>query len=158
MASCEMCGRETRLAKAKVEGTLLDVCEQCARFGEIVSMPRAMSREMPQARQAAVPKRKEIVEMISSDYAQKIKAKREKFGLTQEEFAKKLNEKISVMQKLESGQMKPSIELARKLERALGIEIVEQYGDEGGEAPIGSGQRKKEDGFTLGDFIKTRKK
>ena len=88
------------------------------------------------------PKRRELIQMVVSDYAQKIRKAREKMGLTQEEFAKKLAEKWSIMQKIESGQFKPSIEMARKLERILNIELIEQY-SEGGEIPLPAEEKKE---------------
>jgi putative transcription factor len=151
-----MCGKEANLVKARIEGTVLELCEQCAKFGEIISKPEIRSKEIPAPRPVFVPKRKEIVQMITSDYAQKVRNAREKLGLTQEEFAKKLNEKWSIMQKIESGQFKPSIDLARKLERVLGIELIEQY-EEGGEIPLPT-PTKKGGEFTLGDFVKDKRK
>ncbi|MBN1544373.1 TIGR00270 family protein [Candidatus Woesearchaeota archaeon] len=157
MSTCDMCGKEAELVKARIEGTLLDVCDECARFGEIVERRAFRPKELPQ-RQAAAPKpkRKEILQIIVTDYADKIKNAREKMGLTQEEFSKKLNERVSIMQKMEAGQFKPSIDLARKLERELHVHLVEQY-DEAGEIPLSTPKTKGE-GFTLGDFVKVRKK
>jgi len=151
-----MCGKEGFLQKTKIEGTVLEVCEGCARFGEKVEMPQFRSKNLPAARQpTALPKRKEILQMIVTDYAQKIRQAREKLGLKQEEFAKRLNEKESIMQKIESGQFKPSIEMARKLERKLNIELIENY--EGGEVPFQT-EKSKTEGFTMGDFIKDKRK
>jgi len=155
MPACEMCGREAELVKAVVEGAPLDVCGGCARFGKIVSRPQLRNPERKQAQRAPMPRRKEAVELILPDYAEKVRNAREKLGLTQEEFSKKLNERESFMQKIESGQMKPSIEMARKLEKELHIIIVENF--EEGEVPIET-PKSKTDGFTLGDFIKDKRK
>ena len=157
MASCEMCGREGRLAKVKVEGATLDVCEYCSSFGEVIKVPQFSQDPRFERKQPIVQQRKEQLQIITADYGEKIKNARERAGLTQEEFSKKLNEKTSMMHKIESGQMRPSIELARKLENLLRIALVEEY-DDNGEIPLASKQQKKDDGFTLGDFIKTRKK
>jgi putative transcription factor len=155
MPSCEMCGREAELFKAIVEGAPLEVCGGCARFGKIVSKPQLRNPEKKQFQRAPMPKRKEVVELISQDYSEKIRNAREKLGLTQEEFSKKLNERESFMQKIESGQMKPSIDMARKLEKELHIILVENF--EEGEVPIET-PKSKADGFTLGDFIKDKRK
>lgn len=158
MSTCDMCGREASLVKARVEGTVLDICESCARFGEIISRPPQSSSAMQKKQQIIQPiKRREVVQLISSDFASKIKNAREKLGLNQEEFAKRLNEKWSLLQKIESGQFKPSITLAGKLEKLLRIRIIEQF-DEGGEVPFGDTNKKKSSEFTLGDFVKVRKK
>jgi putative transcription factor len=152
-----MCGRETQLVKARVEGTVLDICESCARFGEIISRPSQSSATQKKQQIIQPVKRKEVVQLISSDFASKIKNAREKLGLNQEEFAKRLNEKWSLLQKIESGQFKPSITLAGKLEKILRIRIIEQF-DEGGEIPLGAANKKSSSEFTLGDFVKVRKR
>jgi putative transcription factor len=156
MPACEMCGKESMLVKAKIEGTELELCEDCAKFGQVITKPEPITRPVFETRPVHTHKRKEMVMMIMPDYAGKIRNAREKTGLTQEQFAKRLNEKWSIMQKIESGQFKPSIDLARKLEKALGIELVEQY-DEGGEVPLAA-TKEKGAGFTLGDFVKDKRK
>ena len=158
MPACDMCGQEARLLKAKIEGTLLDVCPQCAKFGEIISRPQpSFSKKVNTPKQTPqIPKRKEIIQVIVEDYGHKIRNARERKGLTQEQFAGQLNEKESIIQKMESGQFKPSIKLARKLERMLHIQLVEEY-SESGEIPIPTG-KPKTDGFTLGDFVKDKRK
>lgn len=146
------------MLKAKVEGTVLDVCEGCARFGEVIRRPAPIhTKNIPSSRpQAQMPARKEIVQMIVEDYAEKIRNAREKRGLKQEEFAKMLNQKESVMQKIEAGSFQPSINLARKLERKLSIKLIEEF-SESGEVPLET-RKSKTDGFTLGDFIKDKRK
>jgi putative transcription factor len=160
MPACDMCGKtQETLLKAKIEGTQLDVCSSCARFGEVIEKPRIRTKHFSGKTQekAPRPKRKEVLNIITADYAEKIRKAREKMGLTQEEFSKRLNERWSIMQKVEAGQFKPSIEMARKLEKALKIILVEAY-DDAKEVPIAAAQKTKGQGFTLGDFIKKRKK
>jgi putative transcription factor len=155
MANCEMCGRSAPLAKVSIEGAVLDVCAGCARHGKIVSMPRRESQrqERPAQNRPAPTARKETTYVIVDDYAQKIKKAREKLGLTQEEFSKKLNQRESLMQKIESGQMKPSLNTAQELQAVLKIKLIEEYDDK---APVEAARDKRE-GFTLGDFIKKKK-
>ncbi|MFH1064271.1 MAG: multiprotein-bridging factor 1 family protein, partial [Candidatus Woesearchaeota archaeon] len=112
---------------------------------------------IPHSRPVQQPRRREVLQLVVDDYADKIRTVREKLGLTQEEFSKRLNERASAMQKIESGQFKPSIETARKLERLLRIQLVEQY-DEKGDIPVSSGHAVKSEGFTMGDFIKDKRK
>lgn len=157
MPTCDMCGKESDLLKVKIEGTVLDVCEQCGRFGEVIERPAHPIKKpvVPKPRYAP-ERRKEIIQMVTEDYAQKIRQARERTGLTQEQFAGRLNEKESIIQKMESGQFTPSIKLARKLEKLLKIQLIEEY-SEGGEVPIAT-EKTKDEGFTLGDFVKDRRK
>ena len=73
--------------------------------------------------------------------------------MKQEELAKRLNEKESLMHKIESNSITPSISLARKLEKALGIKIVQVYREDE--------KRKvnlKDESLTIGDLIKIKEK
>jgi len=144
MSACEMCGSNDASIKAEVEGVILSVCHACAHYGKVISQPRSL----PQKKDKAQPK-DEIIEGIVDDYAQKIRDARQKHNLTQEEFAKKLNQRASSMQKIESGRQKPEIALARKLERLLNITLVEQETLHQIDKTAG-----KTVGVTIGDMLK----
>lgn len=151
MAFCEMCGKEAGLVEAGIEGVELNVCSGCLKYGTVkkkVEMPVNHSFHQKQTRRAE-PEFK-----TASNYSQLIRSAREKRGLKQEDFAKFLNEKESLVAKWESGLMKPSIDIARRLEKMLGIKLVESE-------VIGSFEKKinkNSEGFTLGDFIKVRRR
>lgn len=160
MATCEMCGAPSEnLTKVKIEGTTLEVCPNCSGFGQKVQeapMPRYVEGYDPRRREFRPrPVRKEVMMIIVDDFGPKIKNAREQLGLKQEEFAKRLNEKESIMQKIESGAFAPSIEQARKFEKALKIKLVEEY-SEGGEVPMST--KTSSEGFTMADFIKDKRK
>jgi putative transcription factor len=63
---------------------------------------------------------------VREDYPSILRAAREAMGLTQEQLGMKVNEKSSVIAKLESGKLKPSIPLAKKLEHVMKVHLVEQ--------------------------------
>jgi len=96
---------------------------------------------------------KESEERVVLDFDEKIKRARLQKELKQEDFAQLLNEKWSVVQKWESGNLKPDIALARRLEKKLGISLIEEL--EGGEIEF----KKTNSGeLTLADLIKVRKR
>jgi putative transcription factor len=70
-------------------------------------------------------------------------------GLSHKEFAARLNEKESIIHKLETGSFEPPIELARKLEKLLRISLVQEDKDE--KVAVGKGTGG---GMTIGDIIK----
>lgn len=156
--ACDMCGKEVENSKlfyAKVEGTMLRICDGCTKFGKIV---KRVEEERVQVKQQArfIPKSEEEIEdMIVEDYAQLIKLAREKKGIKQEDFAKQINEKESLIHKIETGHMEPNIKLANKIEQFLGIHLVEEV-----QLQNHRDHTKKENlnNFTIGDIIKTRKK
>ena len=152
MALCEMCGKESRLVTAEIEGGELKVCSNCAEYGtvkkrEFTSRPRysgnsSKRNEMPQFR-------------IVGNFSSLIRSAREKKGMSQEDFAKSLNERESIVAKWEQGVLRPRLGTARRLEKILGVKLVEKEEMNSAKVEMKKG---KSDEFTLGDFIKVRKR
>ena len=92
--------------------------------------------------------------MVVKDAGKIIRGKREEMGLKQIEFAKKLNEKESVIQGWETGKLKPSIPKAKKLERILKVTLTEEIED-ADESP--TTKKAKGGALTIGDLIKVKK-
>ncbi|MBI2208727.1 TIGR00270 family protein [Candidatus Woesearchaeota archaeon] len=148
---CDMCGSSGSMFKAEVEGAVLTVCQNCSRFGKILGAVK--QHEVEKIRQKKAEEKPEAMDIIVDNYAEKIRKGREELGLTQKDFAKKLNEKESLIHQLESGNFHPNIELAKKLQKALGIKLIEEYEEKHEEL-----RHEKAEGFTIGDFIKTKNK
>ena len=148
MAGCEMCGRKAELVSAEVEGVTLTVCSSCAGYGTVQkknssvrSFTRVIQKEDPPFH-------------LLPEYASLLRSVREKKEMTQEEFATFIQEKVSIVAKWETGDFRPRLDIARKLERMLGIRLVEEE-----EAPAAAAHKKnKDDVLTLGDFVKIRKR
>ncbi|RMF89830.1 MAG: TIGR00270 family protein [Methanobacteriota archaeon] len=126
--NCEICGRE--IAKepvsVKIEGTLMRVCRSCARLGEEVrSRTAPTSGAGPSRRPVHTGGSEKTIDVVEG-YDRLIRREREKLGLTQEQLGAKINEKGSVIARLESGHMKPDIKTARKLERLFRVRILEE--------------------------------
>ena len=148
--NCEMCGAETSLVSAIIEGVELKVCKNCASFGKILKKPSKL-RTITKKRSVPQKPKKELVEMIVPNYSKIIREKREKMGLKQKEFAKFLAERESLIHKMESGNYKPSLELARKLEKQLSVKLIEEKEFE----PQNLKAEKKI--YTIGDMVKIKK-
>ncbi|MGM5484547.1 MAG: multiprotein bridging factor aMBF1 [Nanobdellota archaeon] len=147
---CDMCGRSGKMYKALIEGTQMTVCENCSRHGKVIDKnQRSTTAKNPRPK----PRKPENVLVITEDYAKKIKDAREKMGLKQEDFAKKIAEKQSLLHNIESGHFEPNINLARKLEKFFNIKLVEQQ-KASGSVSAGSETR----GLTLGDMMKDKLK
>lgn len=132
---CELCGRETdNFEYVIVDGAVLTVCPSCAKFGRKVKGMKA--RGINLSALSAGKGGDELPEpdtILVEDYAERIRNARMKMGMTQEQLAKKLMEKESVIAKIERGDMRPSDKLARKLEKTLGIKLFERLDEiEGG--------------------------
>jgi putative transcription factor len=151
MAVCNMCGKNDSLFRTEIEGSIIKVCRSCSSYGKIlaeVRPPPKIQKKMVQMRNEP-----EVVQLIVQDFADKIKKKRESLGIKQEDFAKRINEKLSLVHNIETGHTNPSIALARKIGRFLKISLIEEYEEE-------QGQKVKENSqvMTIGDIIKSKLK
>jgi putative transcription factor len=61
---------------------------------------------------------------IAEDYPARVRDRRMKIGLSQEELAKRVKEKLSVIQKIETGKMAPNSRLCRELEHELKVKLL----------------------------------
>jgi putative transcription factor len=159
-----MCGKElASLLPVRIEGTVLQVCRDCARFGDNVKtggkkqttaepsviQARLDNRERRMQTRSVYETGEESIELVE-DYSKRIKEAREKMGWKQEELAAKINERASIIHKLESGIMHPDDTLVRKVEKTLDIKLKEKV--------MITTVEKKSGGkaMTLEDFVKKK--
>jgi putative transcription factor len=84
------------------------------------------------------------------DYDVRVRQAREKMGLTHEELGKKINEKVSVLKKIETRKIKPDDRLAAKLEHALKIKLLVPASEE--KTPKAASKPSSRS-LTLGDLV-----
>lgn len=149
--ACEMCGSEKPLFICDIEGTRLNICSVCAKYGKIIKKAPVAetARDIKQAKKEPEKEKSEPLLIINPDYAKLIRTAREKMGLNQEDTAKKLNEKISVLHNLEAGKHPPNMDLAKKLEKFFHIRLIQEISDQ---VEWKSGASR--DQLTVGDLLK----
>ena len=175
MVQCEMCGTETGSPKTvKIEGAELEVCDDCADFGTEVKTEETASTSTKYSTSSSGSssssgsgssgtsaggggggsRRDMFDEMdeVVQDYDERIRTAREAKNLTQEELADQLNEKASLIRKLERGDVLPSDTVQRKLERKLGVDL--SMGGSGDDNEWSGGSSTG--GTTLGDVVKRK--
>ncbi len=141
---CELCGKETKLVDAMIEGSEVKACPNCASFGKVLKKPKR--------REAFTTQKKEKVQVIKEGFGNLIKKSREDKGLSQEELAVKIGEKESQVKKLENEYQEPSISIAKRLEKELEVKLIEELQED-----TDSFKSKKPSGpMTLGDLIKKK--
>ncbi len=156
---CELCGKDVpRLHKVIIEGVVLNVCDECAKFGKEIKngqvpkdvkyIPPEIIRERIERKRKRSSRDIDEEEILVEDYSERIRNARERLGLTQEKLAKMILEKRTVISKLERGEMRPDEKLIKKLEKALNIKLKEKV--TGGYRK----EQKKVRGLTLGDMLK----
>lgn len=159
---CEMCGKEVPVTKTViVEGTRLNVCPSCARFGEDyrvsssngAPVTQSVIEERLQKRERRMQS-KDIysgstsVELVD-DYGGVIREARIAKGMDLDQFAASILEKKGTLAKIESNNLIPDDKLIKKIEKALGVKLTEavQSG-----VTVGAGNNSNK--MTLGNFIK----
>ncbi|MDT7890957.1 MAG: multiprotein-bridging factor 1 family protein [Candidatus Nanopusillus sp.] len=121
MKTCELCGKSTdKLYKVYIEGTILSVCKDCLKYGKLVDENENIIKENKL-------KIKEIVgEVIDENYNKILIKYREEHKLRQEDMAKLLGIKESLYKSIENKKIIPDINLAKKIEKTLGIKITKK--------------------------------
>lgn len=149
-----MCGKKSKLFRTDLEGSILNLCEECSKFGKVISIIKEEKREITKEKEIKTerPKEEETILIIIPGYGDIIKTKREQLEIKQEDFAKKINEKQALIHKIETNQFEPSISLARKIEKFLHVKLIEME-----EIKPDKADKTKGGYFTIGDFIKVKK-
>lgn len=151
MAICEMCGKKSQLFKTEVENVILQVCSLCSKHGKIIKKIKTIET-IKKEKQIQSNKTKPE-EFVIANYGKIIKKKREKLEKTQKEFAQFLNEKESIIQKIETGSFEPPLKMAKRFEKILKIKLIETM-------EINSEEKQsqnKSGSLTIGDIIKIKK-
>jgi putative transcription factor len=170
-----MCGAEqASLTTTKVEGAELELCSSCTDFGTEVreepsssggskystssssgtassSSSSASSGSGGSSGGSGRPRDMfDDMDEIATDYDDRIRQARESRDLSQEQLADQLNEKASLIRKLERGDTLPTDEIQQKLERALDVSLAE------GEEVDEEWETNDAGTMTLGDVVKRK--
>ena len=167
---CEICGQSIEEGKSKrtnIDGSIMEVCLDCSKFGVIQKVPKPKSIQIKGKgnskindgnRQVRTPRPMysldEPTEELIEDFERIIRQAREAKGLSREELGEKIYEKVSVINRVESGKMIPDIKLAKKLEKSLNITLIEKISD----MNLEDFKNRTAGGPTLGDIVKIKKK
>ncbi|MEF8772930.1 multiprotein bridging factor aMBF1 [Halodesulfurarchaeum sp.] len=173
MVQCEMCGAETQSPNTvKIEGAELQVCADCAEFGTEVKTQETTTTSTKYSTNksgtssstgssatggsgGSSGRRRDLydeMEELAEDYDDRIRNARESRDLMQEELADQINEKVSLIRKLEHGDILPSDEVQSKLEGHFDISLT--AATESGDEEWDSGD--SDSGLTLGDMVERK--
>jgi len=165
---CEMCGKpiDRRYAKiVYIEGAKLVLCPSCfskvaKRTVESVPMYKRASKPTRSVKPVTTskprPRRQRLDEYeVVSNYSEIVRRARERLGWSQRTLAEAVKEGENVIKRIETGRLVPSIDLARRLEKVLGVKLLEPVVEEFS-ANLMPSHRVKE--LTLGDIVNIKKK
>ena len=170
--NCEICGIEIKGEpyKTKIDNSIMATCKECSRYGKVQYKPQPPKKKAQTNKKTSnkpnnnrnnnyQPKRSfrrprddeyELVE----DYNKIIKQTRESKGLTQKKLGEKIYERESVVAHIETGKMVPDTKIARKIEKALNIKIIEKNEDSVEEFQNNQGLKEA----TIGDIARIKRK
>lgn len=166
---CPICGGLIwgKGQRVLLEGARITVCDNCAQHGVKIRAPSKsyQIKKTYQKKPTVTPKKqtvksREIDEFeIIPNYANKIRTVRNSLGLNQDQFAQKLNEKPSLLRRIEAGRVEPTVKLAKKIQEVYKIKLLKSTDET--ELNIQDKKfMKKSTGSSLGDiaFIKKKSK
>nr|WP_255682179.1 multiprotein bridging factor aMBF1 [Natrinema sp. SYSU A 869] len=175
-----MCGAETSSPNTiKVEGAKLDVCSNCTDFGTEVKDTSSSSGSTKYSTSSSSSsssgggqssgssasssssggssqRRSDMfddMDELATDYDDRVRKAREDTGLSQSDLANELNEKASLIRKIERGDTLPSDEVQTKLEDFLEISLSAE-GSSGEDSEWSGGSSTGS--YTLGDVVKRK--
>jgi len=93
---------------------------------------------------------------LVEEFGAKIRKAREQLGLSHEELGKRLNEKVSLLKKIETGKMAPNDKLAKAVEHLLKVKLIVPAKEV--KVPEAKISNKPSRELTLGDLVQLKKK
>ncbi|WP_458405764.1 multiprotein bridging factor aMBF1 [Methanobrevibacter sp.] len=164
---CEICGKpvpENNPIKAKIEGSVMVVCKECSKLGTVQKAPakpkyvkqntKNRNKRPTTTRNRSYSRNEEPSEELIEDFSFEVRKARESKDWSREELGKRINERVSVISRIETGKMTPDVKLTKKLEKALNIKLLEKVDniDLNQFINTSSGER------TLGNVMKIKRK
>jgi uncharacterized protein (TIGR00270 family) len=131
MGACELCGAEgVSTRRATVSHSTLECCTRCIdsmslpvkRSPPVLKTPKSETTVIGRGVSGIDIMTKEETE-LAGDFHNRIRNARKERGISQEELAKRMNEKIGTVQKAETG-IRPTDNLLEKFSKTLGISLM----------------------------------
>ena len=157
---CELCGAKIRgpSRTVRIEGAELEVCAQCAKYGTEVQKPKKTETRRVVSQpsvKAPVRKRRDVFDFIEGEivdnYGEKIRNARMERGWSQKDLAMEMKEKELLIKKIEKEDLIPEDDVRIKIEKTLGIRLIDTSEDEE------ESRRKAKMVPTMGDVISIKK-
>jgi putative transcription factor len=145
---CGVCGRGEAVTECIIEGARMSVCRRCSSLG----------KEVPRQRQRIDQSRPTLKELaISTDFAKKVTDARASKGISPHELAEKAILSPVLLQKIEEGKEKPTEVVAKRLEKVLGVQLIEEDASDS-VSPTHLQRSSTKSGSTLADTVVFKEK
>ncbi|HEC92559.1 MAG TPA: TIGR00270 family protein, partial [Candidatus Atribacteria bacterium] len=132
---CELCGNEcgSKGKPAIVDGVKMMLCPSCIKHGQGIKdsdTPPSINIQRSLLKRSRRIVEKDVYEKMDKELIANwhtvIKNARKQKGLTREELGFKIGERTVTIAKIEKGELRPSDEVAKKLEKQLSITLFEE--------------------------------
>ena len=137
-----------KLFLTEIEGSRIEVCESCGKYGNILEEIKPKQVVKRVVIRKKISELEESEDILKPNYGKLIIQARQKMGLERKKFAMKINEKESIIKRVESQQMTPDEKLQKKIENFFEIKLTEVYEKK----KLSEGSTKPS--LTLGDIVK----
>jgi putative transcription factor len=161
---CEMCGKVVATRRYMVEGTIMNLGIECSKYGTPMDAPApvgtkaalAQNLEKRAVRQASRSVFEAEAPILVEDFGPRIHKAREAKGWTHDQLGNKVQARVPELKHIEAGKLRPGDDVARRMEKELGITLFEK--PEGPGAIVTGAAAKKPAaggaGLTIGDLLK----
>ena len=160
-----MCGKTIGTRRYMVEGVVMNLGLECSKYGTPMDAPapagskaaveQGLERRAQRMQSKSVFGGEAESWVLVSDYGARIHKGREAKGWTHEQLGNKVSARVPELKHIEAGKLRPSDDVAKKMEKELGITILEKVE---GPSPVVSGANKKpaagSGGLTIGDVLR----
>ena len=161
---CEICGKpvpENNPIRAKIEGSVMVVCKECSKLGTVQKAPpkpkylkQNKGKKPANTRKRNYSRNDEPSEELIEDFSFEVRKAREAKDWSREDLGKKINERVSVITRIETGKMTPDTKLTKKIEKALNSKLLEKVENVDLNQFINSSSGER----TLGNVMKIKRK
>ena len=129
MGTCELCGADkVGTFRTKASGARVDACSRCIdRLGLEKPIPKPSEKRTKSLLTKSNIRRSSSIltkpdKELAPDFHIRIRNAREDKGWDQREFARRMNERLNIVQRTENGN-RPTDNLIKKIEKVLSIEL-----------------------------------
>ena len=122
---CDICGKKEAIFYIEIEGAKMSACPGCSQGAKIIGK---IGRAIDETTKTETPiiEYKEKETEIEENCGQIIREAREEKKLELKDLAMSINENENYLKHIEQGKLMPTLKTARKLEKALGIRLINE--------------------------------
>ncbi len=161
---CEMCGKQVGTRRYVVEGTVMNLGLECAKYGTpmdqpaavgtVASMQQGLEKRARTMTSGSVYSSEADAWTLVDNFGPLVHKAREAKGLTHDQLGNKVSARVPELRQIEAGKLRPGDNLIAKLEKELNITLREKVE---GRTQLTSQKQASGAGLTIGDLLKDAK-